>query len=128
MLPFHNQVQLIGRAGHEVELIHLTDGGRRATLRLYQKTRRGYGASLGTEGFTLIAWDKVAERLAEQVRRGDRIIVQGKLVNRQLRADGRQVEKTEIHLHYFSLMGSRSVTRSAQLVAEPGPRENAVGI
>lgn len=118
MNAYHNQVQLIGRSGHDAELLTLSDGSRRATLRLYQRPSKGHPAG-HRNSFTLKAWGDLAEQLARQVRRGDRILVQGRLVNRSLHLDGRVTIVTEVHISFFTILSSRSITRSVGVAAEP---------
>ena len=109
-MQFHNQLQLIGRVGSSVDLTLLSDGTRRATLRLYQHDRSDYGGG-GTQVFTLIGWNGVAEQLHERVRRGDRLMVQGKLVNRKLSVKEVTIVKSEVHVAFFTLIATRSITR-----------------
>lgn len=118
MLAFHNQVQLIGRAGHAVELTTLSNGGFRATLRLYQNSRI-CGRVEETQFYTVVAWDAVAIQLHDRVRRGDRLMVQGKLQNRKISLRGETAYKTEIHLAFFTLLATRSLTRAVGIAAEP---------
>lgn len=118
MLTYQNQVQLIGRSGHEVEMIQISDGSYRANLRIYQN-EAGSDSFTAPQVFHLIAWSKVAEQLHRLVGRGDRILVQGKLVNRRLEQGGRTTFKAEIHVAFFTVLSSRSVTRSVGLAAEP---------
>ncbi|MBB4077889.1 single-strand DNA-binding protein [Lewinella aquimaris] len=120
MLPIHNQIQLIGRAGHDVELLTLTDGTYRATLRLYQNERVP-GREHEAQVHSLVAWSAVATQLHARIRRGDRILVQGKLLHRKFEVNGQPTVKSEIHVAHFSLLGSRSITRSVSLAAEPAP-------
>ncbi len=122
MLAIHNQVQLIGRAGHDVELLTLSDGTYRASLRLYQNCR-GAAAAEDRQAYPLIAWNQVATQLEARVRRGDRVLIQGRLVNRQVRAGEQAVTKTEVHLSAFTVLASRSVTRTVGVVAEPVPEK-----
>lgn len=119
MLAFHNQVQLIGRAGHAVELTTLSDGSYRATLRLYQNDRNAGRVQEEAQAYTLIAWNAVATQLHDRVRRGDRIMVQGKLHNRKFTLNGQTITKTEVHLAFFTLLATRSLTRTVGIAAEP---------
>ncbi len=118
MLPIYNQVQLIGRAGHDVELLTLTDGSHRATLRLYQNHCTTAAAD-DRQIHSLIAWNSLATQLEAKVRRGDQLLVQGRLLHRKLELGGQAFMKSEIHLSCFTVLSSRSVTRSVGIVAEP---------
>jgi len=94
----HNQVQLIGRAGHTPDLHTLTDGTLIARLRLYQNP--GPDPTVA-ESFRLVAWGALAQRLCHMVRRGDRLLIQGRLRNRSFRRDEVVHLRTEVHLDAF---------------------------
>ncbi|MCP9235145.1 single-stranded DNA-binding protein [Lewinella sp. JB7] len=120
MLSLQNQVQLIGRAGHDTELLTLSDGTPRATLRLYQNTRlpeRHHEPQV----HALVAWGAVATQLQARIRRGDRLLVQGRIVYRKIEVNGHQLVKPEIHVACFTVLSTKSVTRSVALAAEPAP-------
>lgn len=118
MSTLHNQVHLIGRAGHEVTLRLLSDGTPLARLRLYQ---RDAGSSIGQQRppqtFQLVAWKATATQLHRLVRRGDRVLVQGRLHNRSVERDGRREQRTEIHVYYFTVLSGRG----AAAATEPTP-------
>ena len=114
----HNHIQLIGRVGHDPELVTLTDGTPRASLRLYQDTPAA-SAAPGTQVHCLVGWHGVATQLHRRARRGDTLLVQGKLVNRKLTVNGTVLVKAEVHLCEFRLLNTRSITRSVGIAAEP---------
>ena len=103
MLPPYNQVQLIGRAGHVPDLVRLADDSYRANLRLYQNVRSALESS-ATQVHQLVAWNAVARQLEHRVHRGDRLLVQGKLVNRRFTSGGVTHLRTEIHVSHFMLL------------------------
>ena len=107
MLPIHNQVQLIGRAGHQPALNHLSDTSLRATLRLYQD---GLATASGrsSQVHHLVAWTGVARQLGERVRRGDRLLVQGKLLYRRFVTEGVTHVRAEIHVSHFEVMAGKT--------------------
>lgn len=119
MQTFHNQLQLIGRAGSSVDFTVLSDGSQRAILRLYQHDHSLVGADDINQVFTLVGWNGVADQLHERVRRGDRLMVQGKLVNRKLCVRDVTMIKSEVHVSFFTIIATRSVTRAVGVVAEP---------
>ena len=125
----HNHVQLIGRVGHDPELLPLADGSVRTYFRLYQdSTTNRYTATSDTSppAHHLVAWRSMAERLHGKLRRGDTVLIYGRLVNRWLTTtDGRQnSSRTEVHVDGFRLLSARSRTRSVGLVAEPTAAAN----
>lgn len=114
-----NQVQLIGRAGHEPELYTLTDGTRRCRLRLYQNPSER-SAVPSPLVHRLVAWDDTADRLYAAVRRGDRVFVQGHLNYRKFSWEGQQRDRTEVVVRQFAVLAPHHVP-GALAVAEPAP-------
>lgn len=103
MSLYHNQIQLAGRAGHDVELYQLTDGTPVARLRLYQSIVNHAGDA-STTCFSLTAWNSLAEAFHRKVRRNDRLFIQGKLRIRSFRQDGTTHLRPEIHLDSFHVL------------------------
>lgn len=81
-------------------------------MRLYQNNPSPSG-TVEAQVHRLVGWGSVAVQLERNVRRGDRLMIQGRLVNRKFEFEGRTQVRTEIHLSQFTVLGSRSVTRSA---------------
>ncbi|PPK86465.1 single-strand DNA-binding protein [Neolewinella xylanilytica] len=106
MLPFTNQLQLIGRAGHDPELLTLSDGTHRSTLRLYQNGRSGTQQE-DPQIHHLVAWSGVARQLQVRVSRGDRLLIQGKLLYRRFECKGVTQVRTEIHVDHFAVLDRR---------------------
>lgn len=108
-----NQVQITGRAGHEAELYFLSDGTPFARLRLYHDHRDGSDdGNHQTTVVTVIAWGRLAETLHGRIRRGDNLLVHGKLKLHTWREKGQPRSQPEVHLDRFFLIG-RSVTSRA---------------
>lgn len=108
MSSLHNQVQLLGRAGETPVLSLLTDGTAVTRLRLYQRRTpneqtQGNDRSVA-EQFRLVAWESTARRLTERVRRGQEILVRGRLRNRQFKRDGITHVRTEVHVDQFHIL------------------------
>jgi single-stranded DNA-binding protein len=124
MLSLVNQVTLIGRAGHRPELSYDSDGRPRTYLKLYQ---HGQGSSIARQVHHLIAWSAVAEQLYCRVRRGDRLLVQGKLIYRTRVRALNDYGRTEIHLSEFHLLAGISDKPGREEVLDPrntsGPNE-----
>ncbi len=113
-----NQVQLVGRAGHDPELFFLTDGTPVTRLRIYvaaEPDRR----EAGPEAFQLVAWGSTAEALCARVSRGQAIFVQGRLSNRSFRREGITHLRTEIHLTAFHHLASVASAQESPLAASP---------
>jgi single-strand DNA-binding protein len=101
--PSLNQIQLVGRAGHDVDLHTLSDGTPLSRLRLYQDGENRTGEP-STSTFMLNAWGSLAESFHERVRRGDALFVQGRLHIRTFRQGGVQHFRPEVHLASFLIL------------------------
>ena len=106
MHHFHNSVQLIGRSGRRVVLSHQTDGTPRATATLYLQQPVGSGLR-AQQRFSLVCWGRMATEFFERVGKGDRLLVQGRLVNRERSRDAVTYLHTEVHLQFFSVLSDR---------------------
>ena len=105
-MAFYNHVQLLGRCGHDIRTTSLSDGSRIARFRLYLDAPVGHGET-AAQVHHLIAWNGVATQLERSVQRGDRLLVQGRLLNRTRDRNGSTVRVTEIHVaHFARLQGS----------------------
>jgi len=104
-----NQVQLTGRAGHDVDLHALTDGTPFARLRLYHDAKND-GDSSTALPFTVTAWGRLADAFHGGVRKGDRLFIQGRLRLRSWKEKGVRQTRPEIHLETFLVLQKRQRT------------------
>lgn len=82
MSTFNNEVQLVGNAGADVELITIKSG--MSLVKFSLATNEYYNTTKGekvkeTQWHRIIAWGKVAELMAKIIKKGDQILVKGKL-------------------------------------------------
>jgi len=80
-----NKVMLIGNMGTDPEMRFTPNGNPVTSFRL--ATSRGYTTSDGdrkqeTEWFTIVAWNKLAEKCNEFLAKGRRVYVEGRLRTR----------------------------------------------
>jgi single-strand DNA-binding protein len=80
-----NSVQLIGNIGKEVEILNFENGNKKASVSIattdYYTNNKGEKVKQ-TEWHNLIAWGKTAELMAQVLRKGNEVAIQGKLTNR----------------------------------------------
>lgn len=106
-----NKVQLLGHLGADPELKEVSGGHR--LVRLNLATNERYKTMEGDwkediQWHPVVAWGKQAERLAELVRKGSGLIVEGRLVHRRYETkDGEKRSATEVVLSDFQLLGAR---------------------
>jgi single-strand DNA-binding protein len=100
MRNINNQVQLIGRAGHDVEVIAFEGGNLKAKVSLaVDMSYKDYEGKRvdNTQWFNVVAWNSRAEIFEAYVKKGDLILVSGSLYNRSYKnASGDQKFVTEV--------------------------------
>jgi len=108
MNNLRNSVHLIGHLGADPEVKKLENGKVLATASLatheaYKNTNGEYVDQ--TTWHRLVAWDKVAEKMEKQMKKGLEVTLQGKLVQRSY--EDKKGEKrfvTEIRVSGFIMM------------------------
>lgn len=113
MKTLRNKVQLIGNLGTDPEIKELTDGKTLAKLTL--STSDTYKKASGekvteTQWHNLIAWGKTAEIAGKYLKKGNRIAIEGRLVNRTYE-DKKGIKRyvTEIVINDMLMLGDKSV-------------------
>jgi single-strand DNA-binding protein len=95
-----NKVMILGNVGRDPEIRYTANGKGLTTFsvaanRRYQRPDGEWGEE--TEWFTVVTWDRLAERLAQNLQRGDRVYVEGRLQTRSWDGpDGQKRYKTEV--------------------------------
>ena len=99
-----NSVMLIGRSGAEPETRTFND--TRFNLAVNGTRRNANNEQVkDTQWFTVVAWDKTAERVALAVKKGKQIAVDGTLRNNEwIDKNGQRHVSTEIHMNNFILL------------------------
>lgn len=112
MTSMKNKVQLMGRLGQDPEL--KTVGNGQTMLRLRMATNERFKSTQGewkedTQWHTMVAWGKLAERMAALVRKGSGLAVEGRLVHSSYEGkDGTKRYSTDVVLSDFQLMAARA--------------------
>ena len=83
-----NQILLIGNAGRDAELRYTPNGAAVANFSIAVNRRYQVRDEMreDTEWFNVAAWERQAEFVAERVKRGTRVFVDGRLSTRQYTA------------------------------------------
>ena len=103
-LPNLNKAQLSGRITRDIELKHTPKG--MAVVSFSIAMDEGYKDQSGqwqkkTTFIDCVAFDKVAEQVNIQARKGMSVIVEGKLTIKKY-TDKSEVERTVLEIHVFS--------------------------
>lgn len=83
-----NKVIELGRLGKDVELRYTQSGKAFATFSL--AVDDGYGENKKTYWLSIVVWDKLAERCANSLHKGSKVLVEGKLTTRTTEKDGKK--------------------------------------
>ena len=96
----YNKVTLIGRLGTDPNLRYTQGTGTAmCTFRIAVSERWGQGDEQRehTDWFSIVAWKDLAERIAKTLRRGARVLVDGRLRTREYEHQGAKRFVTEIN-------------------------------
>ena len=109
-----NQILLIGNAGRDAELRYTPNGAAVANFSIAVNRRYQVRDEMreDTEWFNVAAWERQAEFVAERVKRGTRVFVDGRLSTREYTA-GNGETRTSLDVN-------------ANRVIALSPRDNAV--
>jgi len=101
-----NRAFLIGRAGTEPEVATSRSGHRVATFRLATDRPASRGRDR-TDWHTVVAWDELVPLVERQVRKGERVYVEGRIEAREERVRGGRRTRTEIIAEDVIPLGTR---------------------
>ncbi len=95
-----NKVMILGNVGRDPEIRYTANGNAKtefsvATNRRYQRPDGEWADE--TEWFTVVTWGKLAERMSQNVQKGDRVYVEGRMQTRSWDGpDGQKRYKTDL--------------------------------
>lgn len=103
-----NRVQLMGNLGREPEVKELQGGKRMARLSVATNEKFTYGEGQSKEDVqwhTVVAWGRTAEQVADQLHKGSRVALEGRLVHRSYDGkDGQKRYVTEVVMNSFKVV------------------------
>ena len=103
-----NRVQLMGNLGKDPELKEFEGGKRLVRISVATTERFTFGGGdtkEDTQWHNVIAWGKTAELAAQQLRKGSRVSLEGRLVHRSYEGkDGQKRYSTEVVMSQFQLV------------------------
>ncbi len=81
MNNLRNHVLLIGRLGQDIELKKFSNGNQvaRVSLATNESYKKDDEWTTETQWHRIVAWGKLAERMSNQLKKGQQVTVQGKL-------------------------------------------------
>ncbi len=111
MSTLRNKVQLLGNLGNEPEIITLESGKKIAKFSI--ATNESYRNSSGdkvtdTQWHNIVAWNKTAEIIEKYLKKGNEIMVEGKLTSRSYETkEGDKRYITEVVCSELLMLGNR---------------------
>jgi single-strand DNA-binding protein len=106
-----NKCQFIGRLGQDVELRHMPNGTAVASLSLAvgddYKDKQGNKVEQ-TEWVRVSAFARLAEVMAEYLKKGSKVYIEGKMKTRKWEKDGQTHYATEIHASEMLMLDGKN--------------------
>src|SRR5690554_4547776 len=107
-----NRVMLIGRLGADPEQRHMPNGKAVVNIRVATsetwKDRNSGERQERTEWHSIVAFDKLAEIIAEYLRKGSQVFIEGKLQTRKWQdKEGKDRYTTEIVAQNMQMLGGK---------------------
>ena len=110
-----NRVQLMGNLGRDPEVKEFEGGKRlmRMSVATTELFTFGGGTKEDTQWHNVIAWGKTAELAVQQLRKGSRVSLEGRLVHRTYETkDGQKRYSTEVVMSQFQVIEKQEVVAS----------------
>lgn len=107
-----NKVMIIGRLGADPEQRYMPNGKAVANIRVATserwKDRQSGDAKERTEWHSIVAYEKLAEIIAEYLKKGSQCYIEGKLQTRKWQdRDGKDRYTTEIIAQQMQMLGGK---------------------
>jgi single-strand DNA-binding protein len=103
-----NRVHLMGNLGKDPEVRQLEGGKQMARLSVATNERFSFGdgqTKLDTQWHSVVAWGRTAEQVAQLLRKGSQVALEGRLVHRTYETkDGQKRYVTEVVMDRFELV------------------------
>jgi single-strand DNA-binding protein len=104
-----NKVLLIARLTRDPELKQTTSGHSVVTISVAsgRKYKSGDEMKEETSFFDCVAWNKTAELINQYCKKGDRIGIEGRLLQRRWETDGKKNSKVEISIENIQFLSNK---------------------
>jgi single-strand DNA-binding protein len=109
MQSLRNSVQLIGRLGKDPE-VKTYSGKKKASFSIATsdtyKNNRGEKVE-DTQWHNIVIWGKLAEIAEKYLKKGQEVVVEGRLIHRDYEANGEKRHITEINVTDLLMVGGK---------------------
>jgi single-strand DNA-binding protein len=112
-MPNYNKIVIIGHLGKDPETKYTKDGKNVANFSVAVSEK--WGGNEHTEWFYVVAWNKTAEIAQKFLKKGNPVLIEGKIQTREWNStDGEKKKTTELIASNIVLLGGK-VTAPANL-------------
>ncbi|MEO8734175.1 MAG: single-stranded DNA-binding protein [Flavobacteriales bacterium] len=112
-----NRVQLMGNLGTDPDVREFEGGRCLARFRVATNEKFIYGDGLSkeeTQWHSVVAWGRVAEKVAQQLQKGSKLSLEGRLVHRVYETkDGQKRYVTEVVMNSFAMIAQQEEVADA---------------
>jgi single-strand DNA-binding protein len=110
-----NSVNLIGRLAQDIELKYTSNNNANArfSLAVARKYKNSDGEYV-TDFLPCEAWRKTAEVMAERLKKGDQVGIEGCLNQDRYEKDGKKVSFVKVIVNSFTFIGGKKENREEQ--------------
>ncbi len=121
MNTLRNKVSLIGRIGQNIEMQKVGASKDYSLVKVPLATNESYKDKNGqwqdnTQWHNLVIWGKTAERISSMATKGQEVMIEGRLVNKQYEKDGEKRYSTDIEVTDFLLVSPKNTEKTEQEV------------
>lgn len=127
-----NRATLIGNAGRDPELRHLPNGSEVATISLATteswKDKNSGDKKEETTWHNLVFYGRLAEIVAEYVKKGDPLYIEGRITNRTWKdKSGEEKHRAEIVVSEMRMLGGKRSSEGGQRTEKTQARPDKSG-
>ena len=111
-----NRVQLMGNLGKDPAVREFDGGKRMVRFSVATNERFTFGDGQtkdDTQWHNVVAWGKVAEQAAQQLHKGSKVALEGRLVHSVWEKDGQKRYNTEVVVSGFQLVEEKAEVAEA---------------
>lgn len=106
-----NTAVLVGNLTRDPELRYIASG--KAVVEFTVAVNEGFGEKRTTQFIRVVAWERLAEAVAENARKGNRVIIEGKLTSDTWKdREGKPREQTRVLARTVAVIPLRPVERT----------------
>lgn len=111
----YNQITIVGNLGRDPEK-RATQSGKSVTTFSVGVTER---KNAPTQWFNIVAWENLADVCAHYLRKGDAVLIAGRMTSRKYEKDGVQREAWELVAQTMQMLGSKGGQSAPQAQSAP---------